>query len=95
MQINRGGLDTVMSQMVLDVRYGMSAVEHVNCSAVTKTIDRIDVFETFGRKGLLEILFADSVDAMTGERLSPLVDKEDVLIWRFRRDPVFSDIELE
>ena len=57
MQINRGGLDTVMAQMVLDVRYGMSAVEHVNCSAVTKTIDRIDVFETFGRKGLLELFF--------------------------------------
>ena len=57
MQINLGGLDTVVAQMVLNIRDGMSAVEHVNCSAVTKTIDRIDVFETFGRKGLLELFF--------------------------------------
>ena len=36
MQINLGGLDTVMAQMVLNIRDGMAAVEHVNCSAVTK-----------------------------------------------------------
>jgi len=47
---------------------------------MTKAVDRIDVFKAFGRKGLFEILFADPVDAMTGERLPPLVDKEEVLI---------------
>ena len=68
MQINLGGLDTVMAQMVLNIRDGMAAVKHIYCTAVTKTMDRIDVIQAFGRKGLFEILFADSVDAMTGAK---------------------------
>jgi hypothetical protein len=58
-------------------------------------MDGIDILEAFGREGLFEILFADTVNAMTGEFLSPLIDKEPVLIWRLRRDTIFSDIELE
>ena len=80
MQINFGGLDIVMSQMVLDVGDGMATIVHVNGPAVTKTMDGIDVFKPLWRKGLFEILFADTVDAMTGEFLSPLIDKEPVLI---------------
>jgi len=68
MQINHGGLDVVMPQMVLDVRDGMPTVKHIYCPAVTKAVDRIDVFEAFGRKSFFEILFADPVDTMTGER---------------------------
>ena len=47
---------------------------------MTKAVGRIDVFEAFGRKSFFEILFADPVDTMTGERCPSLVDKEDVLI---------------
>ena len=90
-----GGLDIVMSQMVLDVRDGMAAVEHINCPAVAKAMNRIDVLEPFGRKGLFEILFADAVDAMAGKFLSPLIDKEPVLIQGLWGDAVFSDIELK
>ena len=32
MQIDGGGLDIVMAQMVLDVRDGMATIEHINCS---------------------------------------------------------------
>jgi len=32
MQISGGGLDVVMSQVVLDVRYGIAAVEHIHSS---------------------------------------------------------------
>ena len=95
MQINFGGLHIVMSQMILDVRYGTSAVEHINGLAVAKRMNRIDVLQPFGRQGLFEILFADAVDAMAGKLLPPLVDKEPVLIWGLRGDAVFSDIELE
>ena len=95
MQIHVGGLNIVMPQMVLDVRDGIAAIEHVNSPAVTKRVDRIDIFEAFGRKGFFEIFFADTVDAMTGELFSPLVDKKAVLIGRLRGDAVFSDIELE
>ena len=80
MQINFGGLDIVMSQMVLDVGDGMATIVHVNGSAVTKAMGRIDVFEALWRKGLFEILFTYTVYAMTGEFLSPLIDKEPVLI---------------
>ncbi len=95
MQINFGGLDIVMSQMVLDVGDGMATIVHVNGPAVTKAMDGIDVFKPLWRKGLFEIFFANTVDAMTGEFLSPLIDKEPVLIWGLRRDTVSSDIELE
>ena len=84
-----------MSQMVLDVGDGMATIVHVNGPAVTKAMDGIDILETFRRKGLFEIFPADAVDAMAGEFLPPLVDKDPVLIWGVRGDTVFSDIELE
>jgi hypothetical protein len=95
MQINFGGLDIFVPQMVLDVGDGMATVVHVNGPAVAKAMDGIDVFKPLWRKGFFEILFADTVNAMTGEFLSPLIDKEPVLIWGLRRDTIFSDIELE
>jgi hypothetical protein len=49
MQINLGGLDTVMAQMVLNVRDGMAAVEHIYCTAATKAMDRLDVIQAFGK----------------------------------------------
>ena len=62
---------------------------------MTETVYGIDIDEAFGGKGLFKILFADTVDAMPGEFLSPLIDKEPVLIWRLWGDTVFSDIELK
>ena len=55
MQINFGGLDIVMSQMVLDVGDGMATVVHVNGPAVTKAMDGIDVFKPLWRKGLFRV----------------------------------------
>lgn len=84
-----------MSQMVHDVGDGMAAVVHVDRPAVTKGMDRIDIDESFGRQSFFEIFFADSVDAMTSEFLPSLVDKKPVLIRRFWRDAVSSDVELK
>ena len=95
MQINYGGLYSVMSQVVLDVGDGMATIVHVNGPAVTKAMDGIDILETFRRKGLFEILPADAVYAMASEFLPPLADKDPVLIWGVWGDTVFSDIELE
>ena len=75
MEINGGGLDAVMAQMVFDVGDGMSAVEHVHCPAVTKGMHGIDMLESLRRKSLFQILSADAVNAMSGEFLSPLTDK--------------------
>ena len=62
---------------------------------MTETVYRIDILETFRGKGLFEILPADAVDSMASEFLSPLIDKEPVLIWGLWGDTIFSDIELE
>ena len=94
-QIDGGGLDTFMSQMILDIRDGMAAVKHVNCPGVAETVNGMDIFQPFGRKGLFEILPAYAVDAMTGKLLSPLVDKEPILVHRFWRYAILFDIDLE
>ena len=43
MKINGSGLDVVMTQVVLDVRDGMAAIEHVQSPAVAKTMDGMDI----------------------------------------------------
>ena len=95
MEIDGGGLDIVMAQMVFDVRDGMATIKHINCSRVTKAPNGVDILEAFGGKGLFEILPADAVDAMTGEFLSPLIEKEPVSVHRFWCYAVFSDIGLK
>ena len=95
MQIDGGGLDIVVAQMVLDVRDRMATIEHINCSRVTKASNGIDILEAFGGKGLFEILPADAVDTMAGEFLSPLIEKEPVLVHRFWCYAILFDIELE
>ncbi len=95
MEIDGGGLDIVVAQMVLNVRDGMATIEHINCSRVTKASDGIDVFKAFRGKGLFEIFPAYAVNTMTGKLLCPLVDKEPVLIHRFWRYAVLFDIDLE
>ena len=95
MQIDGGGLDIVMAQMVFDVRDGMATIEHINCSRVTEASNGIDIFEAFGGKGLFEVFPADAVDAMAGEFLSPLIEKEPVSVHRFWCYAVFPDIGLK
>ena len=95
MQIYLGGLNRVMAQMVFDVGNGMPAIEHVYSPAVTKAVDGIDTLQAFGGKSFFEIFFAYAVDTVASDFLSPLVDKEPVLIWRPWGDAVFADIELE
>ena len=74
-KINGGGLDVVMTQMVLNFGDGMAAIEHGHCLAMAKAMDRIDVLEALWRKSLFQILSADTVNAMPGEFLSPLINK--------------------
>jgi len=55
----------------------------------------IDIFQTFGGKDPFEIFTANAINAMPGELLTPLIDKELVLELGLWGDTVFSDIELE
>ena len=47
MQIDGGGLDIVMAQMVLDVCYRFPLVEKIHSPGVTKAVNRTDGFEPF------------------------------------------------
>ena len=75
MQINCGGLDVVMAQVVFDIRDGMAFIEHVHSSAMTETMNGIDIVEALWRKNLFQILSAYTVNAMAGELFSPLIYK--------------------
>ena len=80
MQIYGGRLDVVVSQAVLYIRDGISGIKHVHGPAVAEAMNGIDVLEPFRRERHIEVLFADSVDAMTSQFLPPLIYKEPVLI---------------
>ena len=62
---------------------------------MSKTVNRIDGLKTLRRQGLVEIFSANAVDAVPGEFLRSLTDKDSMLIRRFWIDPVFLDIELK
>ena len=74
-KVNGGGLDVVMTQMVLNFGDGMAAIEHGHCLAMAKAMDRIDVLEALWRKSLFQILSADAVNAMSSKFFPPLTDK--------------------
>ena len=95
MQVDSGGLDAVMAQMGLDIGDGMAVIEHVYCPAVTKAVYGMDIFETLWGKDFSQVLLADTINAMAGKFLSPLIDKESILIWESWQDAVFSDVELQ
>jgi len=88
-------LYAVVTQMCLDVCDGMTVIQHIHRPTVTKAVDRIDILEALWRKDLFQILSADPVNAMPGEFLPPLIDKNSVLIGGFWRDTVFPDIKLQ
>jgi len=47
-EIHHGGFNIIMAQMILDFSDGVAAGKHSNGAAMTKTMDRINLFETLG-----------------------------------------------
>ena len=95
MEIDRGGLKVVMPQMILDVRNRMTIMEHIDCSAVAKTVNGINLSQALFRECLLKVFPANTIDSMTGERLALLIDKEPVPKQGFWGRSVFSNIQLK
>jgi hypothetical protein len=62
---------------------------------MAKAVHGIDDLETFRRQGHGEVFSTESIDAVAGEFLPSLIDKEALLIGRFWRWPESSDIELK
>ena len=58
-------------------------------------MNRLDIFKTFRRQCLDQVLFADPIDTVPCELLTPLTDKDAVLIEGFWGCSVFADIQLK
>ena len=87
-------LHVIMAQVILDFRKGMAREKHIDGIGMTETLHRVDAFQTFGRQRHGEVLFADAIDAMTSEFLTPLIDKQTLLILGFWSYAVLADITL-
>ena len=62
---------------------------------MAKGMNRLDIFEAFGGQCLEQVLFADPIDAVPAELLTPLTDKDAVLIDGLWGCSVFADIQLK
>jgi hypothetical protein len=93
-QVDGSGLDVVMSQVIFDMGDGVSPIEHIHSPGMTKAVYGVNNLETFRRKGLCEIFFTNSIDAVAGEFLTALIDKKAILIHLLWGDTIFFYIEL-
>jgi acetylornithine/succinyldiaminopimelate/putrescine aminotransferase len=95
MQVRHGGLEVIMSQAVFDIGGGVPPGEHVDSTGVAKAVHRVDNLETFRRQGHGEVFSAKAIDAVAGEFLTALIDKEALLIEGLRGWSESRDIELK
>ena len=84
-----------MAQAVLDITCGLPPGEHMHGTGVAKGVHGMDGSKTFGWQGHGEIFSTEAIDAVSGEFLTALVDKETLLKGRLWGWPESSDVELE
>ena len=84
-----------MPQEILDFGDVFALIEKVNGPGVSKTVNWIDGLKTLRRQGHVEIFSAKAIDAVPGEFLRSLTDKDSMLVGRFWSNPVFADVKLE
>ena len=94
MKVDGRGLDVVMPQVILNIRDGIAGIKHIHSAGMTETVNRINRLETFWGKGHGKIFFADSIDPMSSQFSTPLVDEDPVFILRSRVYAVFIDIAI-
>ncbi len=95
MQVGHGGLEVVMTQAVFDIGGRVTPCEHIHGTGMAEAVHGIDCSETFGRQGGGEVFSAESIDAVAGEFLPTLIDKEALLKGRFWGRTESRDVELE
>ena len=91
MQVCHRGLEVIMAQAVFDIGGRVTLSEHVNRTGVAKAVNGIDCSEAFRGQSDGEVFSAKAIDAVAGEFLTPLIDKETLLIeglwgWSESRD---------
>ena len=84
-----------MAQAVFDIGGRVTLSEHVNRTGVAKAVNGIDCSEAFRGQSDGEVFSAKAIDAVAGEFLTALIDKEALLKGRFWGWPESRDVELE
>jgi len=82
-QVCHGGLNVIVTQAVFDVGCGVPSGEHMNGTGVAKAVDGVDDLEALRRQSQVEVFSAKAIDAVAGEFLSALIDKEAFVKGRF------------
>jgi hypothetical protein len=94
-EVRHRGLEVIVSQAVFDIGGGVPPGEHVDSTGVAKAVHRVDNLETFRRQGHGEVFSAKAIDAVAGEFLTALIDKEALLIGWLWGWPESRDVELK
>ena len=94
-EVRHRGLDVLVSQAVFDFSGRVSPGEHIHGTGVAKAVHGMDDLEAFRRQGYREVFSAKSIDAVAGEFLTALIDKEALLKGRFWGRTESRDVELE
>jgi hypothetical protein len=82
-QVCHGGLDVLVSQAVFDLSGRVSPGEHIHGTGMAKAVDGVDDLEALRRQSQMEVFSAKAIDAVAGEFLSALIDKEAFVKGRF------------
>ena len=91
-QVVHGRLHGFMSEAVPDIGGREACGEHIDRTGVTEAVRRAQVLEPLGRQGLKEILLAEAIDAVPGQFLCPLIDKDAVSIKGLGPSTVSGDV---
>ncbi len=94
-EVRHRGLDVIVSQAVFDVGCRVSPGEHVHGTGVAKAVHGMDDLEAFRRQGYREVFSTEPIDAVAGEFLTALIDKEALLKGRFWGRTESRDVELK
>lgn len=94
-EVRHRGLDILVSQAVFDLSGRVSPGEHIHGTGVAKAVHGMDDLEAFRWQGQVEVFSAKSIDAVAGEFLTALIDKEALLKGRFWGRTESRDVELE
>jgi hypothetical protein len=84
-----------VSQAVFDLSGRVSPGEHIHGTGMAKAVHGMDELEAFGRQSQVEVFSAKAIDAVAGEFLTALIDKEALLKGRFWGRTESRDVELE
>ncbi len=95
MQVRHRGLEVIMAQAVFDIGCRVTSGEHIDRTGVAKAVHGIDRLKALRGQSHGEVFSAEPIDAVAGEFLTALIDKEALLIRRLWRWPKLERCRVE